>query len=110
MELGGILAGIAVASVKANGKAAVNDRTGGIQHFTEHQPMGGLVGEGSAVPGAEYPVTGGKAPRAGHADDADGSGGAAGGNGGDEVHRVKSFHVLPPAGADGAGGNGCSAG
>ena len=90
VKLGGVLSGVAVTAAEANGQPLVNDGSGLVQHLAEHHFVGGLVGKGPAVPGAEYPVTGGKAAVAGQSDDADGGGGAAGGDSGDQVHKINS--------------------
>ena len=90
VKLGGVLSGVAVTAAEADGQPLVNDGSGLVQHFAEHHFVGGLVGKGLAVPGAEYPVTGSEAAVAGQSDDADGGGGAAGGDSGDQVHKINS--------------------
>ena len=83
MELGGVLAGVAVGSGEADGHAAVDHLPPAVQHLAHHQLPGLLLRKGAAVGGPENPVAGGETAVSGEADNADGAGGAACGDGGD---------------------------
>ena len=95
MELGGILAGIAVGAGKADGQPPVDHPPLGVQHLAEHQFMRGEVGEEFSTERVENPVAHCEAPASGHPDNADGGGVAPCGDGGDDVHSDQLlFHQV----------------
>ena len=65
MELGGVLAGVAVGAGEADGQPLVDDAALIVEHFAEYHFMGRQVGKGAAVGGAENLVAQGKAALAG---------------------------------------------
>lgn len=85
VQLGAVLAGVAVGRGEGDAQHVIDDAARPIQQVAQHHGPGTLCGGGSAVPGAEHRVQRGKGIRTGEPEDTDGAGAAAGGNGGDGV-------------------------
>ena len=92
VDLGAVLAGVAVGAGEQHRQSAVYDAPLPVVEIPQHHPPGGLSADGAAVGGGEYDVQDTPGVRAGQTQDADGGGQLRCGDGGNGIgHGSHSF-------------------